>query len=237
MSQSKLYTQKYRKEWESNPEFKGWLKPFIGDDTRAYCLYCKADFYAKLSDVKKHMTTQKAKPYNSSTENKLPFMVKKFDSAKKAEATMALAIAERCSMLACDHIGEACRAAFSDSTAATHFKTHRTKCTEMINDVLAPYFLKKLVADVGDQRFSLLLDESTDVNVSKYLGVVIRYFSDTKQTIVSTFLGLVELEGGDAKSIARAVVAFLEKCCLKKEKLLEIGTDNASVMTEINNGV
>ena len=47
-SLSKLYLQKYRKEWESNPEFKGWLKPFIGDDTRAYCLYCKGDFYKKL---------------------------------------------------------------------------------------------------------------------------------------------------------------------------------------------
>ena len=104
---------------------------------------------------------------------------------------MALAIAEHCSMLACDHIGEACTAAFSDC------------------------FL----------------------SVSKYLGAVIRYFSDTKQTIVTTFLGLVELEGGDAKSIARAVVAFLEKCCLKKEKLLGIRTDNASVMTGINNGV
>ncbi|KAJ4934815.1 hypothetical protein JOQ06_007597 [Pogonophryne albipinna] len=114
---------------------------------------------------------------------------------------------------------------------------HRTKCTEMINGVLAPYFLKKLVADVGDQRFSLLLDESTDVSVSKYLGVVIRYFSNTKQTIVSTFLGLVQLEGGDARSIAQALVAFLEKCCLKKEKLLGIGTDNASVMTGNKNGV
>lgn len=54
---------------------------------------------------------------------------------------------------------------------------------------------------------------------------------------MSTFLGLVQLEGGDARSIARAVVAFLEKCCLRKEKLLGIGTDNASVMTGINNGV
>ncbi|CAL9702146.1 unnamed protein product [Knipowitschia caucasica] len=241
MAQFKLFSQKYRKEWESNPEFKGWLKPFIGDNTRAYCMYCKADFYAKLSDIKKHMATekhtQKAKPYNSSTQSKLPLIIKKTESAKKAEATMALAIAEHCSLLACDHIGEACKIAFSDSTAATHFKMHRTKCTEMINGVLAPYFLKKLVTDVGDQRFSLLLDESTDVSVSKYLGVVIRYFSDTKQTIVSTFLGLVELEGGDARSIARAVVAFLEKCSLKKEKLLGIGTDNASVMTGINNGV
>ncbi|KAL7389423.1 hypothetical protein ABVT39_003569 [Epinephelus coioides] len=107
----------------------------------------------------------------------------------------------------------------------------------MINGILAPYFMKKLVADVGDQCFSVLLDESTDVSVSKYVGAVIRYFSDTKQTVVSTFLGLVELEGGDARSIACAVVAFLEKCYLKKEKLLEIGTDNASVMTDINNRV
>lgn len=66
-----------------------------------------------------------------------------------------------------------------------------------------------MVPDVGNQRFSLLLDESTDVSVSKYLGLVIRYFRDTKQTIVSTFLGLVELERGDARSVARAVVAFL----------------------------
>ena len=46
MSQSKLYQHKYRKEWEANTAFKGWLKPFIGDDTRAYCHYCKVDFCA-----------------------------------------------------------------------------------------------------------------------------------------------------------------------------------------------
>lgn len=85
---------------------------------------------------------------------------------------MALSIAEHCSILACDHTGEACRAAFSDSTAATHFKMHRTKYTEMINDILTPYFLKKLVADAGDQSFrSLILDESTDVSVAMYLGL------------------------------------------------------------------
>ena len=32
-------------------------------------------------------------------------------------------------------------------------------------------------------------------------------------------------------------MAFLEKCCLKKEKLMGIGTDNASVKTGIHNEV
>ena len=48
MSQSKLYQQKYRKEWEANTAFKGWIKPFIGDDTLAYCHYFCAINYVFL---------------------------------------------------------------------------------------------------------------------------------------------------------------------------------------------
>ena len=58
--------------------------------------------------------------------------------------------------------------------------------------------------------------------------------------MVATYLGPLELEGGDARSIARAVLAFLGKCGLKRENLLGIGTDdayNASVMTGVYNGV
>lgn len=61
----------------------------------------------------------------------------------------------------------------------------------MINGVAA-----QLVPDVGDQGLSLLLNESAKC---QYPGVVKRYFSDTKHTIVSTFLGPVELEPGYAR--------------------------------------
>ena len=67
--------------------------------------------------------------------------------------------------------------------------------------------------------------------------MVIRYFCETKKTFPSTFLGLVELEAGDGRTIAHSVLALLETCGLKKEKLLGIGTVNASVMTGVNNGV
>nr|XP_054591608.1 uncharacterized protein LOC129155892 [Nothobranchius furzeri] len=241
MTQPKSYFQKYRKEWESLPEFKGWLKPHAGSDIRATCMYCKTDLYAKLSDIKKHAATQKhiekAKPYNQASQPKLTFVAKKTDTLKQAEATIALAISDHCSILSCDHIGLACKAAFPDSSIAQNFRMHRTKCTEMINGVLAPYFIQRLVADIGSNKYSLLLDESTDVSVSKYLGIVVRYFSEGKGHVVDTFLGLLELEGGDAKSIAKAVLSFLHQSGLEKENLLGIGTDNASVMTGIYNGV
>lgn len=58
-----------------------------------------------------------------------------------------------------------------------------------------------------------------------------------ERTLVSTFIGLVELEAGDAKSIAKAIVEFLEKCNLKKRIFRGIDTDYAYVMTGVHNGV
>ena len=82
-------------------------------DSRAYFLYCKTDFYAKLSEIKENMSTQKhmerSKPYNSAKQSTLPFLYKKTDSSNQAEAIMAMAIAEHCSILACDNIGETCK--------------------------------------------------------------------------------------------------------------------------------
>lgn len=87
-----------------------------------------------------------------------------------------MAIAEHCSILNCDHIGKACKAAFPDSSAAKHFQMHRTKCTEIINGMLAPYFIKRLVTE-NTAIGTFILDERTDVSVSKYLGILILNFS------------------------------------------------------------
>lgn len=68
---------------------------------------------SKNSVTAKHIN--KSKPYNPTTQSTLPQLVKKVDNCKSAEATMAMATAEHCSLLACDHLGMACKAAFSDS--------------------------------------------------------------------------------------------------------------------------
>lgn len=69
------------------------------------------------------------------------------------------------------------------------------------------------------------------------INILRRYCSDTKHTIVSTFSGLVEFEGGDARSKDQADVAILENNFLRKEKFLRIVTNNASALKGFNNGV
>ena len=51
------YAQKYRTEWELNPEFKGWL--CVSDKSKhfAFCKYCKCDIQARLVTIRLHSKT------------------------------------------------------------------------------------------------------------------------------------------------------------------------------------
>ncbi|KAJ1200812.1 hypothetical protein NDU88_004633 [Pleurodeles waltl] len=107
---------------------------------------------------------------------------------------------------------------------------HRTKCTALITSVLGPYFKDEMLKDIGSSPYSLLIDESTDIEVKKLLGICVKYFSIKHKKLVSTFLGMLGLNQACAEDIANAVFSLLESCNLETENLIGIGTDEASVM-------
>lgn len=67
-----------------------------------------------------------------------------------------------------------------------------------------------LKEDIGDM-YSVLIDESTDIAVHKYLGIAINYLSKSKKKIITTFLSLEELVECNAMANVTAI-----KTCLKK---------------------
>lgn len=103
-------------------------------------------------------------------------------------------VAEHTAVLPIDHLSSLCAKAFADSKAVCELKLHRTKCGEIIKNVLAPHFKSILKQDIGDIKYSLIIDESTDMTVHKYLGIVVRYFSSSMNKITSTFLALSQLD-------------------------------------------
>lgn len=66
----------------------------------------------------------------------------------------------------------------------------------------------ELQRDIGDAQYPPVIDESTDVASVKQLCVVIRYFSETQNKVVSTFLGLINLEGETAEAIASTLTSI-----------------------------
>lgn len=182
MAEKSKYTQHFRKEWLSFPQFKNWLMEIAGHPTRARCKFCKSDFSAKLSDIKKHLGSAKhlkaAEPFSpgrSGIQSKLNFSAIDNHSAT-AEAKLALFVCVHSSILPIDHLGELCKNTFQD-VAAKNLKMHRTKCSGIIKNAFYPHFQKDLLESVvsGFSKYSLLLDESNDISVTKLLGMAIIY--------------------------------------------------------------
>lgn len=42
-----MYKQKYRKQWETDQNLKLWIRPFIGNETKARCFFCKCEVSAR----------------------------------------------------------------------------------------------------------------------------------------------------------------------------------------------
>ncbi|KAH6938666.1 hypothetical protein HPB50_011680 [Hyalomma asiaticum] len=191
-----------------------------------------SEFYAKLSDIKKHATTTKhqnsSEPHCSSRQKKLQYSAAAESSCGKTEASLCLFICEHTAFLTADHLTELCKKQFMDSKSAAGMRMHRNKCTEIIVNLLA---------DIGDSKYSLIIDEATDVSTTKLLGVVVRYFSAAQKSIATTFLALIELDDSTAVAIVRALKNFLTRMGLDTKRLLGIAVDNASVNTGVNNGV
>lgn len=158
-------------------------------------------------------------------------------SRKIAELKVAAFICEHCSLKTVDHLVSVIKKLDSSSQILSDMNLHRTKCTSLILNVIAPCLLNDLILDVGDNKFSLIIDESTAVDSTKMLCLMIKYFSEKKQKIITTYYRLIEIEGGDASTLSAAIVNQIESDNLKLKNLIGIGVDGANVMVGAHHSV
>lgn len=211
-----------------------------GNGTKAHCKFCKCDLTAKYVDLVNHSKTNKhiqaAEPFSSLRQKKLNF-TEQSHSSSAAEGSIAHFLCVHSAIASCDHLSEMCKHYFKDSEGARNIRMHRTKCSEMIKNVLGSHFNSELLRDIWNRKYSLLLDESNDISVNKLLGIGIIYFSNEHGRTLSSFLTLAKLETCDADGIVNSLKNVLSEKNLNIQNLMAIGTDDASVMVGVNNGV
>jgi hypothetical protein len=81
-------------------------------------------------------------------------------------------------------------------------------------NILGQRFEEQLLVYLGSRDYSLLIDESNGISVTKLLGTVILHYSHSKKCIVVTYLDLVEVVSCTAGSICEVL-----KNCITKEGL------------------
>ncbi|XP_063895636.1 LOW QUALITY PROTEIN: zinc finger protein 862-like [Helicoverpa armigera] len=231
------YVRRYRKEWESDPILKGWLTVCIGDDTKAWCKACKCTLVAHKKDLVEHSKTKKhdqsLKRSNivGHSSKMSDFFEKPLKEPRKvAELKIAAYVAEHSSIKSVDHLGILIKDLDPTSPVLKDLKLHRSKCTALIRNVISPCYLEELLEEVGDIRYSIIVDETTTVDTKKVMCMIIKFFSEKQNKIITQFYRLIEIESADATSLTDVFKAQLIADGLNPDKLLGIGVDGANVM-------
>lgn len=167
------YPNKYNPAWESDPKLKPWVQPVPGETSMAFFRYCKVKVQAHRSQLTRHQTSashlEKSKPFSAArslTDYGFNSQVPN-DSVKTIELKTAVFTAVHSSIRSYDHLGEKMK-----DVSGKDVNIHRTKCGALIKNVVAPTMKEELVKDIKGSKYSLIIDESTDITTDKKIALL-----------------------------------------------------------------
>lgn len=85
-------------------------------------------------------------------------------------------------------------------------KCAKTKSTEMVTKILAPYSRNYICNILKNRKFSLTIDESTDISVQECLVLMVRFLNETSSSVEDHFLGLLKLEESSSQDIFEKII-------------------------------
>ena len=113
-----------------------------------------------------------------------------------------------------------------------------------MNDVIGEVGFEDLCEIIKKQKFSIIVDESTDLSNKKSLVIVVRHLDlngvdrEDSFPVRDSFLRLIEVQQCTAEDIYRAITKLLfQEIGAPKANLIGFAADNASVMMGEQGGV
>ncbi|MPC26227.1 Zinc finger protein 862 [Portunus trituberculatus] len=240
------------REWEK--KFP-WLKPSTKNPLKAVCHKCKVELTAEITPIKLHEKSAKhvqycAAPSTSKTITELFASAKgqpsRSDAAKAAEIKLTAWMMEHnISFRASDHLCDVLKDSFPDSEITRNLKMKRTKCQSVCKNVLAKCYKEELAEKLRHNKFSILVDESTDVTTSQNVCIVARFAEEA--AVVSKFWDLLPIfssdnlegasEGATSNRIFSSIMKSLSDFVVPVSNIIGFGSDGCRTMMGKNNSV
>lgn len=242
-------TKTFQDSWLQIDSFKGWLEAIEGDNRRARCKACNVIINCGKSELEKHASRVKHiknVKIVQSNRSVVDCFSKKSDEAKLAEQVKAAEIKlatffaeHNVAFSTVDHLVPVLKDVFPDSSIASGVTLGRTKCTNIVKNVVAKVETDKTVQLLKDIKFSILVDESTDISDSKHMCVLVKYLSPIDGRVKTQLLELIPLDAKDcsAENLFIALESMLKEKDIPITNIIGMACDNASVMVGSHNSV
>ena len=224
--------KKFCYRWLENPIFSGWLEAVgpIGEE-RCWCKLCSVSVDNRIDALRIHAKAfHELDPAVHMDEAEIPFD----DKVKSLEIKLCLFIVQNSIPIEIiENLVSFVKVKDLEPTVVSKIKLKSTKCTQIIKNVLAVEETEKLVNILKTTKFSVLLDESTDITDKKQLSINTHYRClNTGYTKVQ-LLDILQLNplAGTGKEIFAAFEELIDSHEIPWENLVAYSTDNASVFT------
>lgn len=191
--------RKFRDAWLQDDDFKDWLSTQEDNPERCFCKVCGTNLRADITCIKKHKNNECHKTKIARIENQpdIPSTSRGNidDEVTRAEIKLATFFAEHNIAVNCaDHLIDLLKDIFSNPQVLQRIKLKRSKTTHLINET-GNIAHQELINTLKTSKFSIIIDETTDVRTSKTCAVLVRYFDKEKSFIQTRILNLLETYG------------------------------------------
>lgn len=209
------YVQNYNANWGLDHKFKFWVERSPKGNNWFRCKICNDDYttvggksnLTKHQRSEKHTTQAKAVAMNRPISDCLKKTNQLSQQVKEAEIRMAAFIAEHnLAFNIMDHLVPLIQTIGTDPEVIKNLSCGRTKCTQIIKNVTGVSGFEILLQHLRREKFSIIVDESTDMSSVKHLVIIARYFDG--KSVTDQFLGLIPVADAKARSLHSCLVNF-----------------------------
>lgn len=99
-----------------------------------------------------------------------------------------------------EHMIDLCKVMFPDSAIAQSMNMKKTKCSELTRS-LGNCITSELIQKLKQHKFSVIIDESTDVSTTKCLTVLVKYYDPDANIIHTGTLELIDMYDNNRECI------------------------------------
>ncbi|KAK0157056.1 hypothetical protein PV328_011951, partial [Microctonus aethiopoides] len=236
----------FNNTWLRNKLFKNWLRP-TSNENKAFSSFCGIEMACKKSILIAHAKSQKHNKNSRIVDPTLPsasddesYLIEE----KEAKENIQKAVIEIAAYIATNNMPissvdglVALINRFSVMKGVPgNLGVTRKKCSNIINNVLGEKQSQDLSQNLNNNKFSVLVDESTTTAGNKLLRILVKYVAPNRELITELF-ELVNLDASDcsASKLYEAFESSFKKRNVPLTNIVATASDNTAVMVGKHN--
>lgn len=243
--QNKSYNRnKFNLNWCTDVRFAQWIQPVENDDKKAFCIMCEFQLQARLNNLLKHADSERHKDRMELFFNRGSEILTKKQRKLRAELKItAYLVFRQKPFMDCNYFVRLLRQLFDkESDTIKTMTLCRKKATNLVKYVLAPAHCDRLSNILKNQKFSAIIDESTDRSMEEFMGIEVRYEDEQMEQINSSLWDLVPVYDdentlADADTLCKKFKNSFEQKGVPLENLISFCSDTTNLLFGQNNSV